>query len=334
MSERTSNLGLLKKDPVVDRLDTFSVGEMLNGNWDRIDEYYENTQKRIDLNENFRNEIEGKVLIKKNGVVDIGSNTEKVMSNETVLLRNVAVFNPKESTVGTIKITIPKDKGNSMLKIKISGFEDFKDKGTWDIEISAYYYVNDWIVRGIVVNGNPRFSEVRLGYDSVRKRGAILLGQTSTTLARPKIWIDNVMISHSNIHDWEKGWNIETISDETGIEKIVEPDIQQNFNIKNYGNRIQENSSFIVSLKHSNSFVIVNGSGNLTNITIEKENSIPIGSQITILRYSENDIVFVAGDGVSLISKENNRKIDGRYSAATLVKSSSTVWYIIGALTN
>lgn len=37
MASYTSNLNLLKKDPVVDGSDTFNIETMLNDNWDKID---------------------------------------------------------------------------------------------------------------------------------------------------------------------------------------------------------------------------------------------------------------------------------------------------------
>lgn len=38
MSSNTPNLGLLKKDPMVDGSETFNIKTMLNDNWDKIDE--------------------------------------------------------------------------------------------------------------------------------------------------------------------------------------------------------------------------------------------------------------------------------------------------------
>lgn len=39
MASNTSNLGLLKKDPLTDGKDTFNIRTMLNDNWDKIDEF-------------------------------------------------------------------------------------------------------------------------------------------------------------------------------------------------------------------------------------------------------------------------------------------------------
>jgi hypothetical protein len=323
MSERTEHLGLLKKDPIEDRLDNFNVGEMLNGNWDRIDD--------------FATEINKNALLKDNGVINIGNNIEASLYSNMTILKNVARLSTGSSN-GIVKIVLPKGWSGTMIGIKVRGF-DYHENKSWSLELSGYTRVVSednkyWHSTTAILNGNPEFDSVRFGYDEEVERCIVLLGTELTSWNYSKIWIEEVMVSYQNYTDWEKGWSVEIISDDSMISSVVEPIIQQNFNIINYGNKVQENGNFNVGLKHSNSFVIVNGSGNSTNITVEKENSIPIGSQITILRYSEDDIVFVAGDGVSLISKENNRKIDGRYSAATLVKSSSTVWYIIGALTS
>lgn len=38
MSSNTPNLGLLKKDPMVDGNETFNIETMLNENWDKVDE--------------------------------------------------------------------------------------------------------------------------------------------------------------------------------------------------------------------------------------------------------------------------------------------------------
>ncbi|WP_059052223.1 hypothetical protein [Paenibacillus senegalimassiliensis] len=37
MASNTPNLNLLKKDPIVDRNDTFNIQTMLNDKWDKID---------------------------------------------------------------------------------------------------------------------------------------------------------------------------------------------------------------------------------------------------------------------------------------------------------
>lgn len=46
MASNTPNLGLYKKDPVVDGADTFNIQTMLNDNWDRIDAAVADVAKR------------------------------------------------------------------------------------------------------------------------------------------------------------------------------------------------------------------------------------------------------------------------------------------------
>lgn len=48
MASNTSNLNLLKKDPLTDGKDTFNIRTMLNENWDKIDEAHGQTNARID----------------------------------------------------------------------------------------------------------------------------------------------------------------------------------------------------------------------------------------------------------------------------------------------
>ncbi|UNK17653.1 phage tail protein [Paenibacillus sp. N3/727] len=47
MSKNTPNLGLLKKDPMVDGNETFNIKTMLNDNWDKIDEAVGNVRVEI-----------------------------------------------------------------------------------------------------------------------------------------------------------------------------------------------------------------------------------------------------------------------------------------------
>ncbi len=48
MASNTPNLNLYKKDPVVDSNDTFNITTMLNDNWDKIDQGYQDNSNKID----------------------------------------------------------------------------------------------------------------------------------------------------------------------------------------------------------------------------------------------------------------------------------------------
>lgn len=48
MSSNTKHLGLLKKDPIIDKNETFNIQTMLNNNWDKIDDAVEGIQSSIE----------------------------------------------------------------------------------------------------------------------------------------------------------------------------------------------------------------------------------------------------------------------------------------------
>lgn len=77
MSSNTPNLGLLKKDPMVDGNETFNIETMLNENWDKIDEAV--GQVREDLG-NIDVEIPDASLIQK-GIVQLSSATNGAREN-------------------------------------------------------------------------------------------------------------------------------------------------------------------------------------------------------------------------------------------------------------
>lgn len=77
MSSNTPNLGLLKKDPMVDGNETFNIETMLNENWDKVDEAV--GQVRVDLG-NIDVEIPDASLIQK-GIVQLSSATNGAREN-------------------------------------------------------------------------------------------------------------------------------------------------------------------------------------------------------------------------------------------------------------
>ncbi|MFC0654167.1 hypothetical protein ACFFF5_20975, partial [Lederbergia wuyishanensis] len=47
MASNTEQLGLLKKDPVVDANDTFNIETMLNENWDKVDDFAKTVDEHL-----------------------------------------------------------------------------------------------------------------------------------------------------------------------------------------------------------------------------------------------------------------------------------------------
>jgi hypothetical protein len=58
----------------------------------------------------------------------------------------------------------------------------------------------------------------------------------------------------------------------------------------------------------------------------------PVGTQILVVCGTSSAITFAPNSGVTLLSKDSKRTIDGLYAAVTLVKLSANEWFLIGAL--
>lgn len=60
--------------------------------------------------------------------------------------------------------------------------------------------------------------------------------------------------------------------------------------------------------------------------------SVPIGSQVDILNTSAGTVTFVAGSGTTINSKAGNLKLATQYTAATLIKTGASTWFLVGDL--
>lgn len=83
----------------------------------------------------------------------------------------------------------------------------------------------------------------------------------------------------------------------------------------------------------SDAGTIQNATATVT-FTVPPKSSVafPISTQISIVSLVVEDVIVVAGDGVTIRSKEGNLKIDGQYAAATLMKIAADEWLLVGAL--
>ncbi len=80
--------------------------------------------------------------------------------------------------------------------------------------------------------------------------------------------------------------------------------------------------------------IIMNVSSSTSIITIPLETTFPAGARVDILQIGsvQTSIAPVSGS-VTLNSKSNNRKLVGQYSAATLIKTGTNSWVLLGDLT-
>ena len=93
-------------------------------------------------------------------------------------------------------------------------------------------------------------------------------------------------------------------------------------------------SSFILSLADAGRTVDINVSSANT-VTIPNNSAVPflVGTQIGFIQSNTGQTSFAPAAGVTILSKNNNRKIAARYSQAVLIKKSENSWYLIGDLT-
>lgn len=140
--------------------------------------------------------------------------------------RNVAHTSRSVSSVtGTLKITLPKNWSNTMMKMSIEGYEySGSNRGrSWTVTVGGYNYASStqWINYFAQIDGAARFNSVRLAHDGTNN--VILLGTTSSSWSYPKVVVTDFMAGHSSITGWDEGWSIDWITDETGIQNVRTP---------------------------------------------------------------------------------------------------------------
>jgi len=104
-----------------------------------------------------------------------------------------------------------------------------------------------------------------------------------------------------------------------------------------YGDNAQLSSkttSFTLSLADSGRTIDAESSTSIT-VTIPLNSSVPflVGTQIAFIQTGAGQLVFDPASGVTLLSKNSNKKIAARYSPATLIQKSANTWVLIGDLT-
>ena len=104
-----------------------------------------------------------------------------------------------------------------------------------------------------------------------------------------------------------------------------------------YGENAQlslRSSSFTLSLSDAGRTIDVEASANAT-ITIPTNSSVSFlaGTQIAFIQTGAGQLIFNPDIGVTLLSKNSNRKVAARYSPATLIQKSANTWILIGDLT-
>jgi len=96
-----------------------------------------------------------------------------------------------------------------------------------------------------------------------------------------------------------------------------------------YGNIVTVSSSITLGTTHADTVL---NCTNSSDIVITVPTTLDVKTQITVIRSGTGKVTFAPASGVTLNSKDNKRSIDGRYASATLIKTATNTWTLIGAL--
>jgi len=154
------------------------------------------------------------------------------------------------------------------------------------------------------VNGAVVALETKLGLtDSNAAANAVLVGSGASTTA----WTTSPTISG-------------TLTVETGV---VAP-LQIN---------AQTGTTYTFVLADAGKMV-TSSNGSTQTLTVPPNSSVAYatGTQIIVQAIGSGTATLAEGSGVTINSKDSNKDIDGQYAAATLIKTATDAWSLIGAL--
>jgi len=80
--------------------------------------------------------------------------------------------------------------------------------------------------------------------------------------------------------------------------------------------------------------MVTSSNGSAQTFTVPPNSSVAfdIGTQIIVQNIGSANCTLAQGSGVTINSKDSNKEIDGQYAAATLIKTATDAWSLIGAL--
>ena len=80
--------------------------------------------------------------------------------------------------------------------------------------------------------------------------------------------------------------------------------------------------------------LVTSSNGSAQTVTVPPISSVAfaIGTQIIVQNIGSANATLAQGSGVTIQSKDSAKEIDGQYAAATLIKTATDVWSLIGAL--
>jgi len=80
--------------------------------------------------------------------------------------------------------------------------------------------------------------------------------------------------------------------------------------------------------------MVTSSNGSAQTLTVPPNSSVAfvVGTQIIVQNIGSANATLAQGTGVTINSKDSNKEIDGQYAAASLIKTATDAWSLIGAL--
>ena len=80
--------------------------------------------------------------------------------------------------------------------------------------------------------------------------------------------------------------------------------------------------------------MVTSSNGSAQTLTVPPNSSVAyaVGTQIIVQNIGSANCTLAEGSGVTINSKDSNKEIDGQFAAATLIKTATDAWSLIGAL--
>jgi hypothetical protein len=75
-----------------------------------------------------------------------------------------------------------------------------------------------------------------------------------------------------------------------------------------------------------------NGSAQTFTVPPASSEAFATGTQIMVQNLGSANCTLAQGSGVTITSKDSAKEIDGQYAAATLIKTATNAWTLIGSL--
>jgi len=91
--------------------------------------------------------------------------------------------------------------------------------------------------------------------------------------------------------------------------------------------------SYTLILADSGKLIELNSSSSTSlGVPLNSTDAFPIGSQILISQIGAGEMTVTPVSGVTIRSRDNELKLQGQYSAATLIKRATDEWLLVGDL--